>query len=425
MEETIKKLNPWLFEHKLNKDYFGITRVKYLDEISKYLQVREIILLTGVRRSGKSTLMYQLIEGLLNANTPKENICYFNFDVPIENNLKTIELIVSKFKEITNPQGKIYFFLDEIQVIKNWHTQIKAIYDTNPEIKFILTGSNNSLLKSNTSKLLTGRLFHIEIFPLSFSEYLDFNDVKTIKKEELKFHFNNFVKKGGFPEVVKEKSELINEKRHRDYYAGILFRDVLSSGKIKEESKLKDLGLFCSTNVGVLFSYNKISRAIGLSLDSVKEYLYQMESAYLLFQLTKYSYSVKESIQIQAQRKIYYIDSGLRNTLTFSFSKNSGRILENLIFIELKRRNKEIFYHKDKKECDFVIRQGLEIAEAIQVCYELTEENRKRELEGLKEAMKKYKLKQGLIITNDQEETIKEGTKTINIVPAWKWLLEY
>ena len=428
LKQTIEKLNPWIFENKISQKFLGVKRESYLNKLSIYLPSKEIILLTGVRRSGKSTILYQLMNLLLNDNIPKENICYFNFDVTIENNLKTIENIISTFKEITNPKGKIYFFLDEIQVIKNWHNQLKVIYDTNPDIKFILTGSNNSLLKSNTSTLLTGRIFHIEIFPVDFKEYLKFKNIEIsnskLKIEELKHHLNHFMKIGGFPEVVKEENEIINEKRHRDYYDGILFRDILSLGKIKEESKLNDLGLFCSTNIGTLFSYNKISKVLGMSVDSVKEYLNQMENAYLIFQLKKYSYSVKKTIHIQTPRKIYFIDVGLRNTLAFSFSKDLGRIIENLVFLQLKSSGKEIYYHKNKFECDFLIREGLKIKEAIQVCKTLKDDKTKqREIKGLLEAMNEYKLKEGTILTLNEEDELTIENKKIKIIPLYDYLL--
>ncbi|MDD3174951.1 MAG: ATP-binding protein [Candidatus Nanoarchaeia archaeon] len=426
LKQTIQKLNPWTFEGTISENFLGINRETYLNKISTYLSSKEIILLTGVRRSGKSTIMYQLINKLLKNKVPKENICYFNFDVPIENSLKTIENILSTFKEITNPKNKIYLFLDEIQVIDNWHNQIKAIYDTNPNIKFILTGSNNSLLKSNTATLLTGRIFHIEVFPVDFKEYLKFKNINISSSniEELKHNFQNFIQFGGFPEVVKEENQVINEKRHRDYYEGILFRDILSLGKIKEESKLNDLGLFCSTNIGTLFSYNKISKALGISVDSVKEYLNQMENAYLVFQLKKYSYSVKETIQIQTPRKIYFIDTGLRNTLAFSFSKDLGRIIENVVFLQFKSNGKDIYYHKNKFECDFVIREGLKIKEAIQVCENLKDtKTKQREINGLLEAMSEYKLKEGIILTLDEEDELIVENKKIKIIPLYKYLM--
>ena len=145
------------------------------------------------------------------------------------------------------------------------------------------------------------------------------------------------------------------------------------------------------------------------------------EDIYLLFSLNQYDESLqKQELKL---KKIYSIDCGIANILSFKNSENIGRLFENFIYLELVR-NKEVYFHKDKHECDFLIKEKDRIIEAIQVCYELTEENKKREITGLLEAMKKYKLKQGLIITNDQEETIKEDSKTIKVIPAWKWLLE-
>ncbi|MDD3175479.1 MAG: DUF4143 domain-containing protein [Candidatus Nanoarchaeia archaeon] len=194
--------------------------------------------------------------------------------------------------------------------------------------------------------------------------------------------------------------------------------------KLSDERSLKELAKYLLSNVGKEFSYNKLKKSLDFgSLNTVKNYISYLENSYLIFSVEKYDNSLKK--QLIANKKVYSIDTSFINNVSFKISEDYGRILENVVFIELKRREKEIYYHKDNKECDFVIRDGLNIVEAIQVTKNLSsEETKKREIEGLIEAMNKYKLKNGLILTDDEENEFIIENKKIIVKPIWKWLLE-
>lgn len=422
MEELLKRWNTWLVYGKVPENKKQIPRKKILASVLKLMKPKEIVVLTGVRRSGKSTLLYQLIDNLLNNAEPK-NILYFNFDEPLkERNIDTIELIFKTFLELNNPKGRKYVFFDEIQNIPQWEKWLKKYYDMyGEEIKFIVTGSNNSMLSDNLSRLLTGRILTQEIFPLSFFEFLEFNSLLikdiSLQKEEIKHYFLKYMKIGGFPEVVLEKDHEINMIRLRQYFDSILLRDIIASQNIRETAKLTELASFTMANISSLFSYNNISKVIGINIHSLKQYLHFLENAYLIFQLRYFSYSLKESMMIQKPRKVYCIDNGLRNAVSFKFSKDEGRLAENLVFIELRRRGKEIYFWKNKGEVDFIVKNRDQSLVAINVSY--SDDINKREIIPMLEFKKKFKAKL-LLITKDTE---KKGDGIIYL-PLWKYLLQ-
>ncbi|MBU3942307.1 MAG: ATP-binding protein [Nanoarchaeota archaeon] len=425
MIEKLKHWNEWWIENNVYKNKLGIKREGFLSEIFKMIKVKEISVLSGVRRSGKSTLVFQLIDLLIKEVNPK-NILYFNFDETLEyKDNRALDLVYNTFLELNNPKGKKYVFFDEIQNIVGWEKWIKKNYDLyGSEIKFVLTGSNNSMLYDNLSKLLTGRILTKMVFPLAFKEFLTFNKFELkdidIQKQEIKHYFLDYLNKGGFPEVVLETDDYINNLRLKEYYDGILLRDIVQPRNIREVSKIMDLSNYCMTNTSALISYNNISKITGLNITTLKEYLLFLESAYLIFQLKFFSYSLKESIAIQKPRKIYCIDNGLRNSVSFKFSKDDGKLAENLTFIELKRRNKEIYYWNGKREVDFIIKNKDQSLTAINVSY--TNEIDEREIKGLEEFKAKFKskVKRCILLTN----SLSKKEKNIEFIPLWKYLLE-
>ena len=425
MQKKLKKWNEWWLLKKVPPERTKIIRSEKLKKLTKLLSAPEMIILSGVRRSGKSTLIYQLIQNLLEKKVKPENILYFNLDEPLEKKgVKILQDIYSSYLELQNPKGKIYLFLDEIQNIDNWHQWIKSNYDLHGgKIKFILTGSNSSLLNDSLSKHLTGRTLIEHIYPLSFKEFLTFNKISIpdadLEEEKIRHHLGNYFKKGGFPEAVLEKNKYVNEKRLRDYFDGILFRDVISAKKIRETAKMKDLAYFALTNISNPLSYSKIEKTIGLNIVSVKEYLSYLEDAFLLFQIHFFSYSIKESIAIQKPRKIYAIDQGLRQAASYSFSEDKGRIAENIVFLELKRNQKDIYYWKDKNEIDFVVKNDNNSIDLINVSFTNTMEE--RETKGFLQFEKNNKKIRKKIIITDNLEKKSDG---IEYIPLYKFLLQ-
>ncbi|MCK4554905.1 ATP-binding protein, partial [Candidatus Parcubacteria bacterium] len=341
------------------------------------------------------------------------------------NNVQKLDEIINTAEILTQHKIK-YVFLDEVQNILLWEKWVKAKYDQKIFKKIFITGSNSKLLESQYISRLSGRYFSYFNQPFSFSEFLEFNKQKYYSeytdnfpiKNKLVALFNKYLKQGGFPEVVINNDTDIL----KIYYQTILLKDVIDNNKIRDSFNLKQIAYWLITSATSLFSYNSIAKNLGIHENTVKEYIEYLIQSYLFFELKKYDFSLKK--QNINKRKIYCADNGLISQVGFNFSKNNGRYLENLVFLELKRRKQECFYHNEKYECDFVIKKGVKIRQAIQVCYEINDKNKKREFDGLKDAMKSYGLKQGLIITHNQSETVKEKNQTIIIIPAWRWLLE-
>jgi hypothetical protein len=388
-------------------------------ELGKYISTSQVVIISGIRRCGKSSLMYLLKEQMA-LNEP--DYCYFNFDD------ERIIADISILENIYNLHLETYakepvLFLDEIQNIKNWEKFVNRMYEQG--IKVFVTGSNAKLLSSEISTSLTGRNKLIELYPFSFSEYLRFignnftlNRLTPKSKSLLQNSFNNYGKTGGFPLVVKENdTELIN-----GYFQDILYRDIISRYRLTQVNEIKQIGIYFASNIGKLFSYSTLQNISGVkSLSSIKDYLYYYEQSYLFFYLKKFDYSVKK--QIMNPKKVYTIDPAFAHRLGSHFSENKGRILENIVFIELLRRGKEVYYHAGKYECDFLVREGLDITCAIQVVYQLDETNQEREYRGLQEAIQTYHIKRGLLITNHADGSFKMEVEGVEQITIWEWLL--
>lgn len=386
--------------------------------LDKYLTTNQVVVITGVRRCGKSSLL-SIIKNRLGL---KENeYCYLNFDdervtadVHVLSDLYTNHLETYRTEPV--------FFFDEIQLVDGWEKFVNRMYEQGR--KLYVTGSNAKLLSSEISTSLTGRTRVLELFPFSFAEYIRFlgrnYDMQQLSVRQislLKNDLNTYLSRGGFPLVVKEKDiELIN-----GWFQDILYRDIVARYRLTSVEELRQIALYLVSNIGKFFSYSTLQNISGVkSLSSVKDYLHYFESSYLFYYLRKFDYSVKK--QIMNSRKVYVIDNAVASRLGFGFSENRGRLMENAVFIELKRRNKEVFYHSGKQECDFLVTENLNVVEAIQVTYELKKENVNREINGLQEAMKRFNISKGIIITFEQGNYDFELPENIEIIPLYKWL---
>lgn len=393
--------------------------------------LKEAIIITGVRRSGKSFLMRLIWKKIKEKNNiNNENFLYFNFEDEKLLNFAATDLagLLECFYEIIeiDKKSKIYLFFDEIQNIYGWEKFINRLLEDG-KYKIYITGSNASLLSKEIGTALTGRNYPINLFPLSFGEVVryrlgritkkDFYDVD--KKVRIKKIFSQYFENGGFPEVV------INEFRPilQEYLKNIVYRDIMLRRKIKSEINLREIVSFVSSNTGVPLSYENIAKMTEIkSIMTVKNYISYLLDTYLFFSIPKHSFSIKK--QIYNPDKLYLIDAGMYQEVAVVNSPNVGRILENMVFVELKNRGKEVFYFRGKKECDFIVVYKRKVEKLIQVTDQLNNGNREREIAGLIEAMDKYNLSNGLILTSDDEDEIKIENKTITVKPIWKWLLE-
>jgi len=381
-----------------------------------------IVIITGIRRCGKSYLLNSF------KNNQKEKDYYINFDDDRLNNftIDDFEKLYEVFIELFDLESTFYF--DEIQNIKGWEKFVRRLNDYSNKI--YITGSNANLLSKELGTHLTGRYISLELYPISFKEFLDYNKYKLNKNDfynreksvQIKKYFNQYIKNGGFLKYLQTK----DKDFFKTLYDNILYRDIISRYNISYEKSIKDIFYYLVSNISKEFSYSNLKNITTIAnITTVKDYISYLENSYLLFTISLYDVSLKK--QLINPKKAYVIDSGFANAISFKFSEDIGRILENIVFIELKRQEREIYYHKNsknKKECDFVIKEGLDIIKAIQVTKSLEDINtRKREITGLVDACKTYKLKTGLILTEDEEENIEEDGIKIQILPIWKWFL--
>ncbi|MDP2672835.1 MAG: ATP-binding protein, partial [Nanoarchaeota archaeon] len=389
---------------------------------------KKIITLVGSRRAGKTFYFYQMIKNLLKT-VSKERILYVNFEddriLPL--GFKELDNILEAYYELypENKDKELYFFFDELQNIPSWELYIRRIYDKE-KIKLFITGSNSKLLSQEIATSLRGRTLIFHLFPLSFVEFLRFNNLQIDKdlfysKERFKVKkfFENYLLLGGFPEVVLEKNNLENEILS-NYYELAIYKDIVERFSVRNITLLKSLSKFLVTNVSSLFSvnayYTSLKEITSVGKETVFEYLSYLEEANLIFLVQIFDYSLKK--QQANPKKAYCIDNGIRNVVSFKFSGDEGRLAENLVFLELKRRKKEVYYWKNNGEVDFLIKNKNGSLTAINVSY--TDDISEREMSSLNECRNTFqsKINELIIITKDTEKE-QEGVK---FIPLWKWL---
>ncbi len=386
----------------------------------------------GIRRAGKTSVMLLSISKL-----GRDKCLYINFEnrklFPLTDQYfnAIIELIYAK--QMLNKFEKIYLFLDEVQNIKGWEKYVRSIYDEfQGKIKIIVSGSTSKLTKSKLSTLLTGRHLTSQVFPLSFSEFLSFKNFKipnffTEEDKALIMELlREYITFGGFPEIVlnNKKQEMIET-----LMLDIINRDVLPNIQ-KRKDIVEDFVYFLCSNSGRLLSFNKIAKLFRkTSVVTVEKIFKLLKDVFLFFDIYVYSYSVKD--QLQHPRKILCIDSGFINHFGFKFSQDKGRLIENIVGIELLRRfsmhrKTSVYYWKDyqQREVDFVVKEGLNVKQLIQVTYaSAMDEVNNREIKSLLKASELFKCKDLLVITWDYEAEEEIKNKKIRFTPLWNWLL--
>ncbi|MCK4389874.1 MAG: ATP-binding protein [Desulfobacterales bacterium] len=432
MNELLRILsewNLWWETGKVSPELAGKKR-QYTAELVSLVEAREVKVLTGVRRSGKSTLFYQLIEWLLKEKrvAPRQ-ILLVNFE---DEGLTHFALdeIFNAYQTHLLPEGKIYLFLDEVQEKAGWERWVRKQYDLRHTINFFATGSSASLLGGEYATLLTGRNLTSTIYPLSFNELVSFSgiqvgDIRLISQDTRNRILGlliEFMREGGFPEIVFHKQ---NMKRRllNQYFHDIIYKDIVNRHGC-HPARIRDLASYLMTNISALTTLRALRGTFGYGLNVIGEYLGYLEDAFLVFQLYLFDYSMKK--QLVNPRKVYGIDNGLRNAVAFKFSQDMGRLMENVVFMELKRRSRDIYYWKDKRgrEVDFVVRKGLKIESAIQVCSDPEDKKtNKREMTALEAAMREFDLKEAVIITLNVKSEFKEQGRTITFIPLYEWLL--
>lgn len=391
----------------------------------------KIISLLGVRRSGKTFLLYSLINQL-RSHVDHRNIVYINFedDRLYPMTLKDLDHLVEAYFELypDKRDEKVYFFLDEIQNIDKWEKFVRRIYDT-LNLQIFVTGSSSKLLSQEIATSLRGRTLSFEIFPFSFKEYLSYRNIEINfnSSKSISFAKNAFAQylvQGGFAETFAEEPD-IRQKILSDYLNLIVFRDVVDRYNVKNRALVRHLIKYSFSNIGTLISFNKLyneykSLGYKVSKDSLYNYFAYLEDAYALFSIPIFRNSVRE--ECRHPKKIYAVDNGFKSLFETSRSADFSKLYENLTFLHLRRQTDQIYYFKQKQEIDFYCqRQAIQL---INVSYDISHlQTKQREIKSLQEGMAYFNLNEALVLTCDHEEELVFGKQTVHIQPLWKWLL--
>ncbi|MBN2825048.1 MAG: ATP-binding protein [Campylobacterales bacterium] len=431
-----------LFEILLDWNYWNrefpsaIERKIYETQIEKLSQSDEVVVIKGVRRCGKSTLLINEMKRLVESGVAKENLLFINFeDVRLIGHLdvELLTLIKDTYMEFVNPQGKPYIFLDEVQNIEHWEKWVNTEYELKRS-KLYVTGSNSSMLSSEIGTALSGRYVSVEVFPLSFREFLLFENTEIANKMEfiaqkhlLNRKFRAFVSEGGFPKSVEyRQNPAMQRELMEGYYNSILLKDIVARFRLKNYNTLKDLSAFLLSNTATYHTVNKLKNSFGISYDMARDYIEYLEKAYMILPINKFDYSLKK--QHANAKKYYSIDLGLSNLLRVPNLKTKGHDLESVVLLELLRRGYKVYYYKTKAEqgCDFVVQRNREIVALIQVTVSLSDnKTRKRELSPFAKVIEELSLKdvQLMVLCEDSTEVMEYDGLSINAVNVLEWLV--
>ncbi len=443
--KLIQKLNyhnPWWRDEKIDS---GIEREIYLEQINPFLKNEEILALVGVRRAGKTTLIYQLINQLIKTN-PKDSVVFLEADDEIIAGYLENQGLLYIIQEYLNYRKRdfsepLFVFIDEIQDVKRWEIHLKNVFDLKKNIKIVISGSSAARLKRDSLKKLVGRITFFEIYPLSFSEFILFKENISIKdklnfseikdfvsgkidyQNILKRNFNDYLKFGGYPRIARENNVLNKERILRDYLDLILKRDISSVFQIEHLADFEGMLKFLARNISGKISFFRISRETGLKVETVKKYYFYLQQAFLTFHSEHYKATLKKT---KRPYKFYFSDLGVRNFLAGEFGlepseTESGFLVENFIAQRFQKAgNLSYFEDENKNEVDFIIQDANKI---IPIEVKFKSEIRENELPGLmsfiSSASARNKISQAIVITKDlyQEKTINE--KEVLFIPAY------
>ncbi len=411
----------------------GIPRNSYTDMIMKFLNGINIVTESGIRRCGKSFISMQTAFLLIQNGYTPEDILIINFDDErLENSISTLDDIYDAYKKLIKKSDKNIIIIDEAQEVPGWEKFVRTYSE---KIKFIITGSSSKLLSSEFSTLLSGRNINISITPLSFVEYLKFNNIIIKDRKDMAINLENilkylelYIKFGGMPAPTLHPD--IHQELVKSYFDTIILKDIMDRYKIREGDKLKYLIKYYLTNISSLITYNNIYKSVKntllLPLKSIQRYSEYIETSGLIFFTKKFSYSTKE--QENSPKKVYSIDNSFSYYFGYNFMENKGKFIENAVAQEFVRlRNVipllELYYYREKSyEIDFIVKIKNAII-PVQVSYMINETNVKREVKGIIEFSKKFKTKYGIIINSKiSEEQTFDGIK-IKFVELYDWLL--
>jgi uncharacterized protein len=421
--ETLIALNPWWSD---NFPDTGVIREQYLTRMNRYIRTGEILVLNGVRRSGKTTLLLQLLVQILKTEgiDPKKML-FISFDEPLFSTLSDpIDEILTHYHSDICPDKDGYLFFDEIQQITGWERWIKALYDRK-RYHIVISGSSSYLLERKAASLFSGRYLQISVFPLTFREFLTFSLVTPpkdlVEEVQMKYHLMEQIRRylitGGFPRIVLEQDEQLRRELLKAYYDSIVSRDIVLNQPVRQVRVMYDLIYVLLSSLSSPFSYRKLATQFSVDVSTIREYTGFITSSHLLSELKIFSYSV--SVQNTNPKKIYCIDNGIRNAVSFTFSSDVGKLIENTVWIHLYAQGMQAYYWKDQGEVDFVIKHPDNTITGINVSY--TDDLPEREVRALREFKDTFGevVRNRVMITKDTEGE-EDG---IRYIPLWRWLI--
>ena len=431
--EILAILNDWNYWNRALPKIHD--RPSYDDKIYSYLSYDEVVVIKGIRRSGKSTLMLNQIKKLLKDGIEIKNILFVNLEDPrFINHLSAalLEQIKEVYLEYLDPDTKPYIFLDEVQNIPHWEKWVNKEYELKLS-KIILSGSNSSMLSSEIASTLSGRYLAVDVYPLSFEEYIHFKGLhirtpldRVSNKITLNRELENYIKFGAFPKVL-EYDEADRRELLTSYKNTILLKDIVARYKLKAFKVLEEIAAFLLSNSGMSISINKLKNNFSISYDMAHAYVEYLTKAYMIFEINKFDYSLKK--QNSNDKKYYSVDLGLSNIMRVPSLQTRGNDLETIVFLELLRRGYTVYYYKTSGdlECDFIVQKGKEIKMLIQVTSSLKDEKtKKRELQSFAKTKKELKLTDiaSIVITEDPSSEIMYESEKIQIIHLKEWLLD-
>lgn len=433
-EEILKILDEWnCWSRPLKKSFL---RKEYENEVAHKAVSNEILFVKGVRRSGKSTILLNHIKTLLANGISKEEILFVNLEDPrFASNLSLdlLENIKKTYLYYINPDKKPYIFLDEIQNIDNFEKWLLKEYELQTSYLFA-TGSNSKLLSREIGSALSGRYLDLLVYPLSFKEFLSFKNISIqtpyellSKQDIIEKYFDEYIEYGGFPKVVLTDDEELKNSELKNYFDSILLRDIVARYKLDNFQALERLAIFLLSSVSNQISINKIKNHLGVSFDMANRYFEYLQNTFVIDTLPLFDWSYKK--QISNPKKIYSIDTGLSKRVSFEVGKKLGDMLENIVFLELKREHEELYYFKTAQnyEVDFLVKERERITHLVQVSYSIKDEKTyKRELRALVKAKEELQTSYEialLLITADKSQYIVFEDINIKVINIYEWLL--
>lgn len=413
-QNKLEEFNHWWIRKEVDTELALPFKRDDYSEIEKHLEKRFILALVGLRRVGKTTTIYQLIQKLIKDNINITNILFFSFD---EVSVKLSD-VLETYKEVQKKdlrEEKVYVFLDEIQKCKNWENEIKKYYDLYPKLKFIISGSESLFIKKRSKETLAGRIFEFTLSPFTFREYLRFNNIneEDFKYEtKIKPFFTKYVARGGFPEVFS----LGNDRDFKEYVRTIVidkivYKDIPNMFKLEDPDFLRVLLELIATNPGMYIDYLSLSKQFEKDRRVIKDYIKYLRESFLIVLLGNYR---KGSITtLRKKKRAYPADNAITSLYKSNIDESFfGKMVENVAVTKLKASA----FWKNGNEID-IIHNDI----PIEVKYQ--ENINGKDFKPLIEFMKKFNKKEGIIITKNDERKVKLEEGTIQLIPAWKWLI--